>query len=40
MSHDPNVSDADTMKGLSLAIAAMAGLTVVLILSANIFFGA
>lgn len=39
MSHDPNVSDSDTMKGLSLAVAGMAGLTLVLIIAANIFFG-
>ena len=40
MSHDPNVSDADTVKGLRNAIAAMAALTLVLIIGANIFFGA
>lgn len=40
MSQDPNATDTDTLKGLSLAIAGMAGLTLILILAANISFGA
>ncbi len=40
MSHDPNVSDADTMKGLSKAIGGMVAITIVLIIAANVFFGA
>ena len=40
MSSDPNMSDSDTIKGLSKAIGAMVGITAVLILAANVFFGA
>ena len=39
MSHDPNVSDSDTLKGLSMSIAGLAALTLILIIAANIFFG-
>ena len=40
MSHDPNVSDADTIKDISKAIGGMVAITVDLIVAANIFFGA
>ena len=40
MSYNPNVSDSDTIKGLSKAIGAMVLITAVLIAAANIFFGA